>query len=83
MTLSSRAAALFGRALNALRLPGFVRNTEYDSARVGAQVRVHCGEFLTVISVNDVDVYFNRLTGRIDGVALSSRADCRVVEVPR
>lgn len=71
----AQMSAAAGRALNALGLPGFVRNTDYESRRVGARVRVRCGEYLTIVSVNDIDVYFERLTGRIDGVAVSSAAD--------
>lgn len=71
----AQMSAAMGRALNALGLPGFVRNTDYESVRVGARVRVRCGEYLTIISVNDIDVYFERLTGRIDGVAVKPSAD--------
>jgi len=71
----AQMAAAAGRAFNALGLPGFVRNTDYESPRVGARVRVRCGEYLTIVSVNDIDVYFERLTGRIEGVAVSSAPD--------
>jgi hypothetical protein len=64
----AKIAAAVGRTLNALGAPGFVQCGDYASESLGTSVRVHCGERFTVLSVNEVDVYFSRLTGRIDGV---------------
>jgi hypothetical protein len=45
-------------------------------------VRVHLGPLFSVVSVNGLDVYFHRLTGRIDGVGFSPAGDCRSDETP-
>jgi hypothetical protein len=73
MSFAARLTALLGRTLNALRLPGFVRNARYVSPWLDAHVQVHCGEAFTGITVNEIDVYFDRLSGRIDGVARNTR----------
>lgn len=70
MKAPSSLVAAFGRAFNALGIPCFVRKGVYESAAFGARVRVRCGELFTVVSVNEIDVYFDRLSGRIDGVGL-------------
>jgi hypothetical protein len=66
-------AAALGRALNALRLPCIVRTGDYECETFGTRVRVRCGEVFTVVSVNEIDVYFHRLNGRIDGVGLNRK----------
>jgi hypothetical protein len=68
MKLRARMAAWLGRVLNTLGAPGFVRSGSFESRQSGTHVRVYCGELYTVVSVNGVDVYFDRLGGRIDGV---------------
>lgn len=73
MKASARIAAALGRVLNALRLPCIVRAGEYQSETFGTRVRVRCGEVFTVVSVNEIDVYFDRLNGRIDGVGLNGK----------
>jgi hypothetical protein len=65
-------AALAGRLLNALGVPGFVREGDYRSERLDTRVHVHCDARFTVVSVNGVDVYFRRLSGRLDGVGSTS-----------
>jgi ferric-dicitrate binding protein FerR (iron transport regulator) len=82
MKVSARIAAAFGRALNTLGLPCIVRAGEYQSDALGTRVRVRCGEAFTVVTVNDVDVYFHRLNGRIDGVGLRGRPDYRSGAAP-
>ena len=64
-----------GQAFNALGMPGIVRTTDYASKAFGTRVQVRCGRFFTVVSVNGIDVYFERLTGRIDGVGSSPKSD--------
>jgi hypothetical protein len=72
MGARSSIAALASRLLNALGIPGFVSEADYHSESLGTRVRVRCGDQFTVVSVNGVDVYFRRLSGRIDGVGSSS-----------
>jgi hypothetical protein len=77
MNLQPRFAALLGRMLNALGLPGFVREGTYTS-ETGTEVRVSRGQLFTIVSVNGTDVYFGRLRGRIDGVgSVAGRAKDR------
>jgi hypothetical protein len=72
MSERPRIAALAGRLLNALGVPGFVREADYRSERLDTRVRVRCDDEFTVVSVNGVDVYFRRLSGRLDGVGSTS-----------
>jgi hypothetical protein len=65
------------RLANALRVPGFVRITDYTTADSRITVRVRCGTAFTVISVNNVDIYFDRLSGRIDGVSYGQKPRSR------
>jgi hypothetical protein len=65
------------RLANALRVPGFVRVTDYTSADTRITVRVRCGTAFTVISVNNVDIYFDRLSGRIDGISYGPKPRSR------
>lgn len=58
-----------GALMNAIGIPGLVRDSEYRSETPRCHVRVRRGRTFTVVSVNGVDVYFGRLTGRIDGCA--------------
>jgi hypothetical protein len=60
-----------GGLMNSLGVPGIVRDVEYKSQRLGTRVQVRRGKLFTVISVNGVNVYFDRLTGTIDSVGLA------------
>jgi hypothetical protein len=82
MKAPSRLAAAIGRAFNALGVPCFVRKGAYESAAFGARVRVRCGELFTVVSVNEIDVYFDRFSGRIDGVGLRNGVHYRSGSTP-
>ena len=62
--------ALLARIFNLLRLPGFVRETEYHASIAEVSVQVRTDRQHTVVSVNGVDVYFKRTSGRIEGVGL-------------
>jgi len=66
-----------GRIANALRIPGFVRVSDYVSTDSRITVRVRCGSAYTVISVNNVDIYFDRLSGRIDGLSYGQKPRSR------
>ena len=61
-----------GRLLTALRLPGILVAQTYEAEITRARVRVHLSPLFSVVSVNGVDIYFHRLTGRIDGVGFSA-----------
>ena len=68
-----RIAAFTARLLNALGMPGFVSEGDYRSERFDTRVRVRCGNKFTVVSINGIDIYFRRLSGRIDGVGSTVR----------
>ena len=71
-----------GKLLVMTGVPGFVVDQTYDAAVTRARVRVQLGPLFSVVSVNGLDVYFHRLTGKIDGVGLSPAADCTSDETP-
>ena len=70
-----------GRLLTALRLPGIVVAQTYEAEITRARVRVHLSPLFSVVSVNGVDVYFHRLTGRIDGVGFSASTGYKADEI--
>jgi hypothetical protein len=71
-----------GGLVNLLGVPGFVKDTIYRSHQHAASVVVRTGRRFTVICVNGIDIYFNRLSGRIDGVGASTSKDCTQGAVP-
>ena len=66
-----------GRIVNLSGAPGFVRPCDYKASVCEGNVSVRIGPLFTVVTVNDLDVYFHRLTGTIDGVGLSQISDCK------
>jgi len=58
-----------GWFLNALGVPGFMRAAPCEH-RLGIPVEVTIGQQFTVIHVRDVKLFFDRVTGRFDGVSL-------------
>jgi hypothetical protein len=71
-----------GKIANLFGFPAVVRECDYHSRTLGAFVTVKKLELYTVVTVNGVDVYFNRLSGSIDGVGSSQGACCTMGEVP-
>lgn len=59
-----------GNILNSIRVPGFVREGRYKS-QLGERIRVRVSPLFTVISVRGLNLFFDRLTGRVDGVSFS------------
>ncbi len=68
-----------GRLLNLAGAPGFVRDCDYDASACQATVSVKTGQLFTVVRVNGMDVYFNRLTGTIDGIGFNPAFDCTLI----
>ena len=66
-----------GRLLAALRIPGIVVAQSYEAEITRARVRVSLSPLFSVVSVNGLDIYFHRLTGKIDGVGFSPASGCR------
>jgi hypothetical protein len=75
-------ARFWGAVANLAGMPAFVRECDYESP-LGMVVRVRKGRLFTVVTVDGVDVFFYRLSGRIDGVVLSSPPDCTESETGR
>jgi hypothetical protein len=75
-----RGRVFFGTVFNLAGFPGFVRNCEYKATVADVQIRVRVGKMFTVITINGLDVYFHRLTGKIDGVGLT--AGCTILQAP-
>ena len=63
-----------GKVANLAGFPIVVRETNYHSA-LGVDVKVRTSPLYTTVTVNGVDVYFYRLSGQINGVALTPAAD--------
>lgn len=63
-----------GVLANRVGWPLIVRPAEYSST-LGVKVSVRRSEMFTVVTVNGIQVFFRRLTGRIDGVGLAPSAD--------
>jgi hypothetical protein len=59
-----------GRLANLAGLPCFVRAVDYRSDVLQTTVQVRASHLYTVVTVNRIEVYFNRLTGACDGVGL-------------
>jgi len=75
--LPPRLRFVLGTLLNAIGVPGFVARAEYRATAREAIIRVTVGPLFTVVSVNGLDIYFDRLRGTIDGVGSSPITDCR------
>jgi hypothetical protein len=73
----TRARLWIGELLVQLGLPGLIVNQIYDAGVTRARVRVRLGPLFSVVSVNGLDIYFHRLTGKIDGVGFSPASGCR------
>jgi hypothetical protein len=67
IALMNHFVSWLGGLVNALGVPGLVQDTEYRSHTSLCQVRVRRERIFTVVTVNGVDVYFHRFSGRIDG----------------
>lgn len=74
--MGSMLKLYLGRLLNLAGYPALVRECEYRSHALNTVVRVKKLELFTLVSVNGVDVYFNRFTGAIDGVGTNPGAGC-------
>lgn len=72
-----------GAFINWLGWPGFVQEAEYHAKGAEIVVRVKKSRRYTTISVNGVDVYFDRLTGCIDGTGVSVTSGSRAAGVVR
>ena len=67
-----------GKLLNLAGYPAIVRETEYQSRALKSRVSVKRLELYTLISVNGLDIYFDRFTGKIDGVGTTLDGGCTI-----
>ena len=58
-----------GWILNKLGAPGFMRAAPCEQ-RLGIPVEVIVGRLFTVIHVREVKLFFDRVTGRFDGLSI-------------
>lgn len=72
-----------GWLLNGLGFPGFVYDDAYVASSSDTNVSVHRGPFFTVVTVNGLDIYIHRLTGKIDGVGFNPVTYSRAASTPR
>src|SRR5262245_43207726 len=72
-----------GSIANLAGIPGLVRDGIYDSPATDTHVTVRRSAYFTVVTVNGVQVYFNRLSGCLDGTAVSRTSDCTLDETPQ
>lgn len=61
-----------GHILNLAGLPGFVRDCDYQAGIQNTMIKVRVGPAYSILSVDGLDIYFSRLTGKIDGVGSMS-----------
>jgi hypothetical protein len=67
-----RFTVAMGVLYNWAGIPGLVRDCDYDAGVTDAHIKVRVGELYTIVSVNGLDIYFDRLSGSIDGVGTSA-----------
>ncbi|OJW21238.1 MAG: hypothetical protein BGO49_24825 [Planctomycetales bacterium 71-10] len=61
--------ARFGRTLNRLRIPCFIRTCEVKTLN-GGKLTVRANDLFLVISVEGCEYYFDRLTGKPAGMGV-------------
>lgn len=74
--------AWIGRTMNTLGVPAMIHDCDYESEELGTKIKVKRGDRFTLLTVNGVDVYFDRITGKIDGVGFNPTADCTADRTP-
>jgi hypothetical protein len=72
-----------GKLLNAIGVPGVVQPGTYEAGIGQASVRITLGPLFTVVTVNGVDVYFDRFTGAVDGAGFRVADGCALADTPR
>jgi len=72
-----RWLALCGKVANLAGFPCLIRESRYESPSLGVNVTVQASDLYTVVTVNGVEVFFHRLSGRIDGVGFSQNSHTR------
>ncbi len=61
-----------GKILQWLRLPGVLQPMDFPDKFTGDRIVIKTNERFTVVSVNNRDYYFRRVSGRFDGTGSQS-----------
>lgn len=72
---------MIGAILNVAGVPGLVKDCDYEVGITDATVKVRVRDSFTIIEVSGLEIYFNRLTGKIDGVG--TMCGCTQVSAPQ
>lgn len=60
-----------GKILNKIGLPGIIKPTEITDNLSGTEIKIRTGNLFTIISVNEREFYFTRITGQFAGTGSS------------
>ena len=88
MRIKDAIRELAGHLFLFLNLPGFVKPIEYADKFTGDYIRIRVGKWFTIISINNRDYWFRRITGKFDGtgyamcVPISEQLDCILGDTP-
>lgn len=77
-----RLSKFLGTILNLAGFPGWVREGDYQSS-FGTDVKVRISPLYTRVSIDGVEIFFHRITGRIDGIGFSQGAGCRLNSISK
>jgi hypothetical protein len=79
-----KAEVWLGKLLTCAGVPGIIRDCDYSAELNGQQrVTVRVSALTTVVSVNGLDVFVDRLTGRVRGIGHCRASRCRLGEGPQ
>jgi hypothetical protein len=78
-----RLRVWLGKLLNAIGFPGITADGEYDAGICKGKIQVKRTPLFTVVSVNELEIYFHRLTGQIKSVGFSEASFSSPVEAPK
>jgi hypothetical protein len=68
---SFKAKSLLGGFLNKIGFPALLREVEIEDQVLGEIVRIRIGRSCSVLSIDNRDFYFDRLTGKFTGTGCS------------
>lgn len=66
---------MIGKLLQLLRVPGIVRPIDYTDPNSGQRVTVRTSPRYTIITVDSLELYFVRESGKFDGAGAMSLDD--------
>lgn len=70
--IASRARLWVGRLMNACRVPGAIRPTQFHDEVTDRDVSISIDDGFVRLSVDGRDYFFDRITGRFDGTGTSA-----------